>query len=150
MREARAVHLRSLGLTYEEIAATVLPCPDHAPTARPGCPQCLPLYRDRSAAHKAVARALEREYDVTSEGARALKQQQLAQIALLLRTAMRAAIGGNWVAMREARHLLDRRARLLGLDAPQRHVVTTELDAEIEAMMDQLAEAERKAAEQDA
>lgn len=145
LREARAVELRSLGWSYDMIASALLPCPEHQPKGDRDCERCQRMYATKAGAFKAVQRALAREYDTTSEGAQALKRHQLAQIDLLLRAAMPAAIGRDWQAMREARHLLDRRARLLGLDAPQRHVVTSELDAEIEAMMDQLADAERRA-----
>ena len=66
--EQQAVHLRALGRTFDQIAASALPCtPFHAAHPEPGCPACLPLYRDRSAAKRAVDRTLEREYAAGSD-----------------------------------------------------------------------------------
>lgn len=152
LREGRAVDLRLLGMTYEQVAASLLPCSSHRGTeGDPTCSLCQVLYPGgASAARKAILRALDKAYALGQEGREQLRQQQLGQIDLLLRKAMRSAMGGDWEAARVATRLLDRRARLLGLDAPSRVQVTTELDQEIEALLDQLAEqtGSREAAEQ--
>lgn len=153
LREGRAVDLRLMGLTYDQVAASLLPCSLHRPDGDPTCQQCQLLYSDASAARKAVLRALDKAYHAGAEAREALRQHHLGQIDLLLRRAMRSAMGGDWEALRGATRLLDRRARLLGLDAPKRHVVTTELDEEIRALMEALeqqgAEGVRDALEQE-
>lgn len=151
LREGRAVDLRLAGMTYDQVAASLLPCSAHRGTeGDPRCERCEPLYANASSARRAILRALDKSYALGAEGREQLRQQHLGQIDLLLRRAMRAALGGDWEAMRVATRLLDRRARLLGLDAPSRVTVTTELDQEIEALLDQLAEqtGSREAAEQ--
>lgn len=136
LKEGRAVQLRLLGFTYEQIAAKMLPCPPHRPDGLVGCGLCVPLYPSgKSAAKKAIDRALQRDYALNEAGRDQLRQQQLGQVDLLLQRAMREAMGdkpGRHEAMRNAIRLLDRRARLLGLDAPTRVQVTSELDAQIE------------------
>jgi len=149
LREGRAVDLRLLGMTYEQIAGSLLPCQQHRPEGDLDCSSCGLMYRDASGARRAVERALQQAYALSAEGREQLRQQHLGQIDMLLRRAMRASMAGNWEAVRAATALLDRRARLLGLDAPARHVVTTELDEEIGALMAELRAQERAVAEAD-
>lgn len=140
-RKNRALLLRSLGWTYDRIAASLLPCDLHAKgggAGEPGCDLCLPMYASRAGAQKAVTAALADEYAAGQETREQQRRHQLAQIDLLLSKSMPAAVGGDWEALRGATRLLDRRARLLGLDAPARIAVTTELDAQIEALADEL------------
>lgn len=149
--EQQAVHLRALGRTYDQIAASPLPCNDyHAQHPEPGCPACLPLYANRAGAKLAVDRTLEREYAAGSDTREALRRQQLAQIDLILGPAMQRALdGGDQVeaAVTSCVRLLDRRAKLLGLDAPLRIERTSDLDAQVEALVEQLAsEAQQTAA----
>ena len=144
-RQVRAVQLRSLGYSYDAIAQALLPCDLHARnadgtagTGRADCDLCAPMYANRSAAYKAVQRGLALEYAAGQETREQQRRHQLAQIDLLLQRSMRSAYAGDWEAMRAATRLLDRRARLLGLDAPARIAVTTELDAQIEALAAEL------------
>lgn len=138
-RANRAVQLRAMGFTYAAIAAHLLPCPDHQPSGRQDCDACLPMFRDKSAAKKAVDRALADEYASGSEAREKLRRQQLSRIDTLLTRVMREALapGGNDAA-RVAVRLLERQAKLLGLDAPTRVTVDTELDRQIEEALEAL------------
>ena len=141
--EQQAVQLRALGATYERIAASVLPCTIyHQQHPEPGCPACETLYANRTSAMRAVSRALEREYAAGSDTREALRRQQLSQIDLILGPAMKRAMSnGDQVeaAVTSCVRLFDRRAKLLGLDAPLRIDRTSELDAQVEALVEQLA-----------
>lgn len=141
--EQQAVHLRALGRTFDQIAASPLPCsPYHSQHPEPGCPACLPLYAGRRAAKAAVDRTLAREYAADADTREALRRQQLSQIDLLLGPAMERALStcdGVEAAVTSCVRLFDRRAKLLGLDAPIRLERTSDLDAQVEALVEQLA-----------
>lgn len=140
-KRIRAMQLRGLGWSYEAIAQALLPCDDHKPDGRHGCQLCLPMYANRSSAKRAVDKILADEYDAASDTREAMRRHQLSQIDLVLRRAMPEAMGngdGHLEAQRNVVRLLDRRARLLGLDAPTRVAVTTELDAQIADLYEQL------------
>jgi hypothetical protein len=150
LKEQRAVQLRLLRYSYEQIAASILACPDHRPDGDRLCidsgrdVHCVLLYPSgRSAARKAVERALARDYPQTGEGREQLRSEQLGQVDLLLQRTLRAAMSGDWEAARVATRLLDRRAKLLGLDAPTRVQITSELDSRIEELMEQMDEESR-------
>jgi hypothetical protein len=140
-KRVRAMQLRSLGWSYEAIASALLPCDEHKPDGRHGCLACVRMYAHRASAKRAVDRILADEYDAASDTREAMRRHQLAQIDLLLRRVMPEAMGsgdGHLEAQRNAVRLLDRRARLLGLDAPTRVAVTTELDMQISQLYDEL------------
>lgn len=148
-RSLRAVHLRALGQTYEQIAQALLPCPPHE---RAGgdrtCVErgggCLPMYAHRRAAKAAVDRALEQEYAAGADTRDQLRRHQLAQIDLLLQGVMRDALGATddrHPARLAAVRYLDQRAKIMGLYAPTRVVVTDELDAKIAELLEDLGAA---------
>lgn len=155
LKEGRAVQLRLLRYSYSQIAASLLPCPEHKPDGDQSCadsehaPRCVVLYPSgKSAARKAVERALARDYPQEGEGRELLRAEQLGQIDAVLRNALRFAVNElrpDWEAARVAIKALDRRAKLLGLDAPTRVQVTTELDQRIDELLGQLDDAERAA-----
>lgn len=150
VKASRAVMLRLLGQTFQQIADGPMPCVQHEPAGRASCKACLPrLYDSRQSAHRAVQHELSARYGEGAEAREELRRHQLGQIDLLLATAMRSATNpgtperpnaGQWTAMLRATQLLDRRARLLGLDAPVRIVgqVTTEWESEISALVEQI------------
>jgi hypothetical protein len=142
-KRVRSMQLRSLGWSYEAIAGALLPCDDHKPDGKHGCELCLPMYANRSSAKRAVDKILSDEYSANSDTREAMRRHQLAQIDLLLRRMMPEAMGngeGHLEAQRNALRALDRRARLLGLDAPSRVTITSELDAQIAELYEQLTE----------
>ncbi len=124
-RDLRAVELRLGGATFEEIARQV-------------------GYTHRSAAAKAVKRSLTREYEATAGDLQALREQMHARYERLIHGSWQAAAAGDRNAVANVVALLDRIAKLHGLDAPQQHKVTVsgELDAEIEQLITELASRE--------
>jgi hypothetical protein len=141
-KAVHAVKLRAQHLTYDEIAQALLPCsPEHQPDGKPWCDACVPMYGHRSSAKRAVDAQLAQEYAAGSETREQQRRQQLAEIDLILARLIPQAIGHSAEQQEAARSVvryLDRRAKLLGLDAPARVQITTEMDAQIEALADQL------------
>lgn len=151
-RQRRALHLFVLGATYAEVAASLLACQDHLPHGRPGCPECLPMYADRSGAKKAVERALLEDHSMAAADRESGRRIMLAQIRAVISRAMAKALEdseGDLEAMRTLVRLWDRQSKLMGLDAPTRVTVTPELDLELEAAVALLME-EAQAATRDA
>lgn len=142
-KRVRAMQLRGLGWTYEAIAQALLPCDEHRPDGLHSCELCVRMYANRASAKRAVDKILADEYDAASDTREAMRRHQLSQIDLLLRRIMPEAMGngdGHLEAQRNAIRALDRRARLLGLDAPTRVSISTELDTQIAELYDQLVQ----------
>ncbi len=72
-------------------------------------------YRSPSGAHKAVSTALNK---TLREPAKALRQVELERLDALLTGVWSAARRGNLGAVDRVLKIMDRRAKLLGLDAP--------------------------------
>ena len=119
-REAAVVQLRIAGHTFDQIA------------------QQLGL-SSKSTAHRIYRRALDA---TVAEPAAELRQLEGARLDALQAQWWPRAVGGNVQAARIMLKIMERRARLFGLDAPQRvNVNTNELDAQIVDLMDQLTSA---------
>lgn len=114
-REGKAVALRAAGYTYAEVG--------HA------------LGMDRSNVAKIVKRALQREH---SDAVEHLRREEGARLDRLQRSVWTAATAGDVPAVMAVLRIMERRARLFGLDAPQRLTVTSELDEEIDGLLQQL------------
>jgi hypothetical protein len=148
-KRARAVTLRTVTrYTWQQVADAPLPCDLHMgqyDSVPPGCPLCIPhLYASRAAAHKAVTEALARDYSATEADRDRLRSEQLATLDVLLAKAISDARlsegpADRARAMTAAARLLERQAKLTGIDAPKRITVDAELDAELEAAMAELA-----------
>lgn len=145
-KQVRALNLKAIGYTYEAIAQSLLPCDDHRPNGRQDCTYCQPMYSDRSAARKAVLAGMQAEYAIGAETRSQYVAQQLLQIDMVLTRAMPEALDRSNPdrneAARVAERFLRQRARLLGLEAPARIQITTELDETIRELVDQLEGAE--------
>jgi hypothetical protein len=117
-REIRALELRTAGLSYWRIGQL--------------------LGVGESMARRIVARGLDR---LGREPAAALIALETSRLDLLWETALTNALAGSVRWAEVAVRVLERRARLLGLDAPTRtevHMTREEvdaLDAEIEALL---------------
>lgn len=96
VRAAQALRLRAQGETFATIAVKL-------------------HYRSRQAAHCAVTAALIATLQESSEEARTL---DLERLDVLLSAVMPKAMAGNLAAVLAALRVLERRAKLLGLDAP--------------------------------
>lgn len=115
-REARAVTLRVAGLTLDQIAEAV-------------------GYSHKGTASKAITRALAKE---RSESVDQLRQIHHARIEALLRAVMGPALNGDLQAVETARRLLAESARLHGLNAPDRVVVSDAAREELDALVTEL------------
>lgn len=113
-REALLIRLRRDGATFQQIA-------DHLG------------YSSASNAHRAYRRAMERIPAVEAAEYRALALQRLE--ALWQVTWEKAQALGDPAAVRACVRILERQARLLGLDAPTNLRVSDGLDGEIEALL---------------
>lgn len=123
-KEIKALELRKAGLTYDNIAKH-LDC-------------------SLSVAWKLVHRALDASLQEPSQEVRRLEQERLDA---LLRAVWMQALAGKPDAVRQALSIMDRRSKLLGLDAPTKTSLTviTEdvLDAEIQRLEAEIAAKER-------
>jgi len=97
-RAARALELRAGGATFAEIARRL-------------------GYAGRTGAHDAVMRALDATVRPAADEVRLL---DLVKLDKLWRTAFPRALGGDHEATRACLRIMERQARLLGLDMRQR------------------------------
>lgn len=106
-RHLEALKLRQRGLTYGEIAERI-------------------GYANSSVAYKAVMLELKRQMREPAEQVRELEIDRLDRMLLALQPKIDA---GDTRAIDTALRIMERRARLLGLDAPQSIDVTSKGDA---------------------
>lgn len=120
-RRAEALELRRAGLTFQDIADRL-------------------GYKHRSAAHKDVQRALEK---LIFEPAQDVLALELSRLDALTQTLWAQARRGDLQAIDRIVKLMNRRAKYLGLDAPERHEVITldAIEAEIARLSSELGEA---------
>lgn len=97
-REREAVQLRIAGASYDEIARH--------------------LGIRRGSAHRIVQRVLARLSAQTGELAEEVRRLELERLDALWRALYERAVNGDLPAVDRALHIMERRARLLGLDAP--------------------------------
>ena len=108
-KRRRALELRKAGASYEQIAESL-------------------GYRSKSGAHDAVTGALRDMLREPAEQVRTLELSRLDDILMSIWTRVRA---GEVAAIDRALRLAERRARLLGLDAPVK-VAPTDPSGEVE------------------
>ncbi|MFG2734386.1 hypothetical protein ACGFX7_06145 [Streptomyces harbinensis] len=104
-REVRVVDLRLQGWGFEQIAAEV-------------------GYADRAGAHKAFSRAMRAALEEQAADRDELAQAELERLDWVIRSMAPALAMGDHRAAQAILGAIDRRTRLLGLDAPQRAEVT--------------------------
>lgn len=116
MRETRAVEMRKAGATYDQIA-DALDC-------------------TRSTAYRTVMRALARNQSEEVEEFRMIEGARLDRLQMAV---WNRAVSGSESAINTVLRIMDRRARLFGLDAPSKVDVRTDaLDSEIDSLLAQL------------
>lgn len=115
-RERKAVALKASGATYRQIADA--------------------LDVDVATAHRTVIRALSAERHDAVDDMRRVEADRLDR---LQRAVWLDATNGSPAAIDRVLKIMERRARLFGLDAPQRVAVTSELDESIESLLADLA-----------
>jgi hypothetical protein len=96
--EAEALALRKSGSTYEAIARD--------------------LGVSVQSAHRAVRRALDRLNGEIAEGVTDVRRMELERLDAMLGALWPKAARGNLTAVDRVLHIMERRARLLGLDTP--------------------------------
>jgi hypothetical protein len=106
-KRQKAIDLRRLGCTYREIADQIGASPGYS--------------------FKLVTQALKRIRQETNEIAEDARTLELERLDNLWRYAYQAVINGDVAAIDKAVKVMDRRARLLGLDAPSRQEISGEL-----------------------
>lgn len=128
-RRSKAVALRLAGADYESIARSL-------------------GYTTRGAACQDITRALEANLAEQGRSVDVLREAELLRLDLLQVGAWGAATDGDPKAIEVVLKIVDRRCKLLGLDAPQRHeVITLDLiDAEIARLTAELGRDEVAAA----
>jgi hypothetical protein len=105
-RQAAALHLRKQGIGYEEIAARL-------------------GYGSRSGAHKAVMAGLRNTLQEPADEVRTL---ELARLDAIVEAAWPWIESGSATHMAAAIRAMERRAKLLGLDAPTKHESAVTVD----------------------
>lgn len=153
-RQAMAVQRRAAGLTFQQVADSLMPCGMHVDSdelVQEACTECRPLYNDKSAARKAIVKALQDEYDLSEQARDELRREDMATTALVIQRMTADLLGAGRepgeraAAGRTLLRALDHRARVAGYLAPTRVQVTPELDADIEQALADLAAAQTAA-----
>jgi hypothetical protein len=119
LRGNRALELRAAGAPYEQIAQTL-------------------GYSNRATAARAVQRALDRDYERTANLRDEYRQLHLMRTDRALRAIWPKVIHGDLGAIDRLVRLLDRQAKLLGLDAPTQISVTATDQTALLAMLDDI------------
>lgn len=123
-KERKVLELRRAGLTFDLIAQEV-------------------GYSNASGAHHAFTRALKRT--LNNAGSEEMRSTELDRLDRLQRFAWGSAAQGNMRAIETILRIMQRRARLLGLDAPIVQEVTTydgngnDIDREVQRLVALLA-----------
>ncbi|MGW1071568.1 hypothetical protein [Streptomyces sp. NPDC002537] len=124
-RRAKAIGLRLAGLDFDTIADRL-------------------GYSSRGAATKDLLRALEVRHAEQSAQAEVLRSVEVQRLDRLQAAAWALALQGDMRAIDTVVRIIDRRCRLLGLDAPARMEVLSidAIDEQIRLLSDQLAAAD--------
>ena len=127
-RRAKAIELRRAGVDWTTIAKEL-------------------GYSSKASACKDVRRAMEESLKLMSERAEIRRVEEVARLDRLQQGLWARAVGGDPRAADTVLRIIDRRIRLLGLDAPTevkvRHV--DNLDEEIASLERELGERQRRA-----
>ncbi|GAA4626917.1 hypothetical protein GCM10023196_037110 [Actinoallomurus vinaceus] len=117
-RRTKAIQLRLAGVDWQTIATNL-------------------GYASRGAACQDVTRALEAHLAEEKESVDSLREIELQRLDRLQAGAWSAAAAGDLRAIETVLRVVDRRCKLLGLDAPTKHEVrqVDGLDAEIDRLM---------------
>lgn len=120
-RRMKAVRLRASGATYEQIAQAI-------------------GYGDKSSARQAVMAVLKAHYDETAPDRNTLLLRELMTLDTLQMAAWKGAMSGDPESIRVVVRIMERRSRMLGIDAPTKIEITDELDREIASLTATMAE----------
>lgn len=124
-KERKAIELRRAGYTYEDIANAI-------------------GYADHTGARDACLRAIKRS--MSDAGVDELRQGELDRLDRLQRSAWTSALQGDLQAIATCLRIIDRRSKLLGLDAPIKQEILLEqvdggmIDREVARLVEMLNE----------
>lgn len=110
------IRLRKTGMTYQQISEATI--------ARFGA-DGLPEGWDSRYAYKDVMRVLQGLNDEIREDGEELRELELMRLDRLFLAMYGQAIEGNQGAVDRCLRIMERRARLLGLDKPEEHTLST-------------------------
>lgn len=119
-RKRQALELRKAGATYDQIAATV-------------------GFANRGGAYKAVKAGIR---EILREPAEEVIQLECARLDEMLRALWPGVMRGDPVSIQRALGVMERRARLLGLDAPKKLEHSGPGGAPIETLISLVQQAE--------
>jgi hypothetical protein len=124
-RRSKAIAMRLAGMDYDTIAKRL-------------------GYYNRGAAYNDITAALEQNVAEQNRNADVLRQEELQRLDRLQAGVWTAAASGDTKAVDTALRIIDRRCKLLGLDAPVRHEVVTmdAVESEIRRLSEELGRAE--------
>jgi DNA-binding CsgD family transcriptional regulator len=105
-REVEALNLRKSGATYDQIGKT--------------------LGITTQGAYKAIIRSLQRLNEKNTEGTEELRRLEVERLDRMLAAIWGQVLNGNQGAIDRALRIGERRAKLLGLDAPTKTDLTTD------------------------
>ena len=114
-RQRQALELRKAGASYEQIKEKL-------------------GYRNKTSAYKAVTSALRKMLKEPAEEVRSLEAARLDALTVKL---WHDALAGQQGAVDRILRIMDRRAKLLGLDAPDKQIV---VEADLEEFLSRLPE----------
>ncbi|MFD5451213.1 hypothetical protein [Streptomyces sp. NPDC127100] len=123
-RRSQAIALRLAGMDYQTIAERL-------------------DYADRGAASKDICRALEANLEAESVAAATLRELEVQRLDRMQAAAWAKAAKGDLKAIETVLKVIDRRARLLGLDRPARTEITGADGGPLQVEAVDLAELER-------
>ena len=112
-RRRKALELRKAGATYEQIAHQL-------------------GYHDKSHARKEIAEAIDR---IVREPATEVLDLELSRLDAMLVGLWTKAKGGDGAAIDRVLRIMDRRARYLGLDSPEKREHTGAVSIDLSEMM---------------
>jgi hypothetical protein len=124
-KHQHALRLRRAGMEYQDIARIV-------------------GYTDRRSAQRAVQTELDAQ---GSEDAAAVRTMEASRLDALLFAVWKRAMNGDGWAVRHALEIMERRARMLGLDAPVKQSIEVITDSVLD---EEIAELTQKLADRDA
>ena len=117
-RRREVLQLKQAGASYEAIAETLV--------RRHGADK-LPSGWDRRYAYKDLHRELEKLQGENREAAETVRDLELQRLDRMLRALWEAAIHGDPQAIDRVLKIMQRRAKMLGLDEPERFAQVVEL-----------------------
>lgn len=126
-RRKKAINLALLGASWDQIAEQL-------------------GYADRGSAHKDVQRSLEQNLKEGSANGELLRELNRLRLERLLLVALKDALAGDIKAVEASRRLIESINKMYNIGTTMRveHITIDQVDAEIAALQERLAENDRR------